>query len=369
MKTIATLVPMMLLGLFGLEACHTGQAPAEYPANAPQVRYVGRTLADADGRVSFDWAGTYWECRFTGTEIAMRASDTRRSFYNVFLDGELHRVVQVGGEDTLLVLASAPGDGVHDLRVQKRTEGEQGKATIHSFLLPKGGSLMDAPPKRTRHIEFIGNSLTCGYGADGQSPDEPFTVETENCDHAFACIIARYFDADYTLIAHAGRGVARNYGDSLRVSAYTMKDRMMNTFDEQPEPAWPFTAYRPDVVVINLGTNDFSTKPHPLKDEFVAAYRQILSQLRTHYGGDVPILCLYPADIPAYTYSYYETVVHGSGDPHVHLLALQPNIYNHTTDIGAAQHPGIRGHKKMAMAIIPYLSTLTGWELMGKPVE
>lgn len=101
----------------------------------------------------------------------------------------------------------------------------------------------------------------------------------------------------------------------------------------------------------------------------MAAYRQILSQLRTHYGGDVPILCLYPADIPAYTYSYYEAVVHGSGDPHVHLLALQPNIYNHTTDIGAAQHPGIRGHKKMAMAIIPYLSTLTGWELTGKPVE
>mgnify|MGYP000565073380 CR=1 FL=1 len=51
--------------------------------------------------------------------------------------------------------------------------------------------------------------------------------------------------------------------------------------------------YRPDLVVINLGSNDFSTEPHPYKREFVKAYMQIIAQLREHYGN-IPILCLYP---------------------------------------------------------------------------
>ena len=34
----------------------------------------------------------------------------------------------------------------------------------------------------------------------------------EFADLSYATIIARYFNADYTLIAHSGRGVVRNYG-------------------------------------------------------------------------------------------------------------------------------------------------------------
>ena len=75
----------------------------------------------------------------------------------------------------------------------------------------------------SRHIEFIGNSLTCGYGVEGKDRSEPYKAETENCNLSYATIIARYFNADYTLIAHSGRGVVRNYGDSVRISAVTMK--------------------------------------------------------------------------------------------------------------------------------------------------
>ena len=146
-------------------------------------------------------------------------------------------------------------------------------------------------------------------------------------------MIARYYDADYTLIAHSGRGAARNYGDSVRVSKVTMKDRMLNTFDEDLTHKWNFKGYRPDLVVINLGSNDFSTEPHPYKSEFTKAYKQILAQLREHYG-DIPILCIY-----------------------------------RTTDLGAAWHPGYSGHKKMAMWMIPYISTIMGWDLTDRVIE
>ena len=58
---------------------------------------------------------------------------------------------------------------------------------------------------------------------------------------------------------------------------------MLNTFDEDLTHKWNFKGYLPDLVVINLGSNDFSTEPHPYKSEFTKAYKQILAQLREHY--------------------------------------------------------------------------------------
>ena len=177
--------------------------------------------------------------------------------------------------------------------MQKRTEGEQGRTTIHAFLLDRGRRLLPAAPAPGRHIEFIGNSLTCGYGTEGLSKDEPFKPQTENCNKAYACIIARYFGADYTLIAHSGRGAARNYGDKNATSQNTMADRVANTFD----------------------------------------------------------LC-------------QSGVV-----PNLHFAAVLPGYCNDGSELGSSAHPNYAGHRKMAMLLIPYVSTLTGWEAEIKPVE
>ena len=203
--------------------------------------------------------------------MSLKVSDTGINYYNVFIDSLLHKIVKVTGKDTLINFISGIDKGVHRVLIQKRTEGEWGKTTIHQFVLPAGGKLEKETDRPSRHIEFIGNSLTCGYGVEGKDRSEPYKAETENCNLSYATIIARYFDADYTLIAHSGRGVVRNYGDSVRVSAVTMKDRMLNTFDMDLDKKWDFKTYKPDLVVINLGSNDFSTGLYPLEDEFIRA--------------------------------------------------------------------------------------------------
>ena len=164
----------------------------------------------------------------------MRAADSKRNYYNVFVDGKPHGKVTAEGPAKTIVLAEGLPHGVHTVLVQKRTEGEQGRTTL--FAVGSDGPLLDAPQAPGRHIEFIGDSHTCGYGTEGKSPKEPFTPETENCDLAWGCIIARYFDADYTLIAHSGQGIVRNWGDEKEVSDCTMRERMMRTFDMEETP-------------------------------------------------------------------------------------------------------------------------------------
>jgi len=337
-----------------------------FRADDKNISYVGRIQKSETGAVSFDWSGTYLTAKFTGNYCAIRVSDTRKNYYNVFVDDKLTGVVTTFGKDSLVVLAKGLKSGPHTLLLQKRSEGEQGKTTIHSFELSTKGNLLPANATKERHIEFIGNSITCGYGTEGLSKTEPFKAETENCNLAYSCIVSRYFDADYTLIAHSGRGAARNYGDTARVSKYSMKDLMMRTFDENKDQMWNFSDYTPDVVVINLGSNDFSTKPHPLKDEFLKAYDQIIGQIRARYG-DVPVLCVAPPKGPAF--EYIQSFCQAKGDKNLHFAAYLQGVYNNDSDQGSSGHPNYEGQKKIAMNLIPYISTITGWQLSGKIVK
>ena len=330
--------------------------------NNPNVSYIGRTEVDGNGSVSFDWTGTYFRTRLSGGKLSIRLSDTGINFYNVFVDSLLHKVVKVSGKDTLINFVSGIDRGFHRILIQKRTEGEWGQTTIHQFVLPKGGQLKKESDVPSRHIEFIGNSLTCGYGTEGKDRNEPYKAETENCNLSYATIIARYFNTDYSLVAHSGRGVVRNYGDSVRVSAVTMKDRMLNTFDINLDKKWDFKAYKPDLVVVNLGSNDFSTDLYPLEEEFIHAYKLLISRLRTHYGN-IPILCVSPAISQRQIIGYMEHLRQELKDEQVYLFIFPEGLYNNTTDLGAAWHPNYKGQTKMAMSLIPYISTITGWSL------
>ncbi len=339
---------------------------SSFRADNPNVRYVGRVQKSNAGEISFDWSGTYLTAKFTGSYCAIRISDTKRNYYNVFVDNKLSSVVTTHGKDSVVVLAQGLKRGVHSLFLQKRSEGEQGKTTIHGFELSKQEKFVAVDKKRERHIEFIGNSITCGYGTEGLSKNEPFKAETENCNLAYGCIVSRYFDADYTLIAHSGRGAARNYGDTARVSKISMKDLMMNTFDGDNNQKWNFTEYTPDLVVINLGSNDFSTKPYPLKEEFLKAYDQIIVQIRKVYG-DVPLLCVAPPKGPAF--SYIQEYCSNSKDKNLHFAAYLNGVYDNDSDLGSSGHPNYTGQQKIAMTLIPHISSIMYWELRDKPIK
>lgn len=337
-----------------------------FNANSPEIKYTGRTEKSANGEVRFNWSGTYLETGFTGSYVAIRASDTKRNYYNVFIDGVQTGVISVSGKDTTIVVAKWLKAGKHNLVLQKRSEGEQGTTTIKSIILESPGTLIAATPKKDRHIEFIGNSITCGYGTEGLVKTDPFKAETENCNIAFSCITARYFNADYTLIAHSGRGAARNYGDTSRVSKVTMRELIDGTFDMEPEKKWNFKEYTPDLVVINLGSNDFSTKPHPLKDEFIASYDKIISKLRAVYG-DVKILCVAPPKGGAFDYLREYCIE--KKDKNLHLTAYLNGVYNDDSDLGSSGHPNYEGQKKIAMTLIPHISSIMKWELSENPVK
>ena len=360
------LLAMLVFASAGLSAKKTVTV-VETPASDTRIEYTGRIMVEGD-EVSYDWSGVYFRIRFTGPSLAMKCSDSKNTWFNLWVDKEMTPAADkkflVAAKDTVVVLAEGLGKGEHEVILQKRTEGEQGRFTIHSFLTE--GQVLQATGRRDRHIEFIGDSYTCGYGTESASGNDPFLPETENCNLTYAAIAARYFNADFNLVSHSGQGICRNYDDYGQ--GYNMPDRYSQTFDESKEVIWNASdaPYRPDLVVIYLCTNDFSTARQPHETIFAGRYIELLKKVKANYGADMPVLCL-ASNVTPFSFDYIRNACMMSGLSNLTYVGLTKGIHNETDELGASWHPNYKGHKKVASCMIPYISTLTGWEMEEKP--
>lgn len=360
------------------------------PAADSRVTFVGRTLVE-NGDVSFDWTGVYFRIAFTGKSLSMRASDikwdtttemaaTRHNYFNVWIDApmsaEPHRIIEVASMDTVIELIDPvylknSKVKVHQVIVQKRTEGEQGKTIIHEFATDAKGQFLQAEPIRKRQLEFIGASYDCGYGVDDSSRLAKFTPETENASRSFPAIISRYFDADYVVVAHSGMGAARNYNSKF--DGYHMPDRYLQTFDMDSAQDTRWNAaesdIRPALTLIYLGGNDFSVSLQPSYEKFRDGYYRLIRYIKDNYGEDHPVLCV-SSKAHSTLLDYMRDMVKFCPMSNVHFMACCPSLHLSTDeDLGASMHPNYIGHQKFSYAYIPYVATITGWGLQDNPVK
>jgi hypothetical protein len=305
---------------------------------------------------------------------------TRHNYFNVWIDApmsaEPHRIIEVASLDTIIELIDpaylkASKIKEHKVIVQKRTEGEQGKTTVHEFITDAKGVFHQAEPIRKRQLEFIGASYDCGYGVDDTCRLAKFTPETENASRSFPAIISRYFDADYVVIAHSGMGAARNYNSKF--AGYHMPDRYLQTFDMDSTQATRWNAaesdIRPALTLIYLGGNDFSVSLQPSYEKFRDGYYRLIRSIKDYYGEDHPVLCV-SSKAHSTLLDYMRDMVKFCPMPNVHFMACCPALHLSTNeDLGAAMHPNYIGHQKFSYAYIPYVATITGWGLQDAPVK
>jgi lysophospholipase L1-like esterase len=223
------------------------------------VHVGGRAALAPDGAYEFGWPGVYFEARFQGPSVSV-AVDSASEHFAVLIDGQPKAVLQGAGE--VRASFSKLGPGPHVIRLQKLTESQTGKSRFLGFDAPQGSAL--PPQARPRQIEFIGDSYTVGYGntSAGRTCTPQEVHDTTNTRLAFGPLVAERLGADYQVNAYSGFGVVRNYaGGSPDQSMRTMYRRTIPgdaaRLDE-PRAGW-----RPQVIVIGLGTNDFSTPVKP----------------------------------------------------------------------------------------------------------
>lgn len=338
----------------------------EIQANDPLIHYVGRTSV-LGKEVGFDWVGTYFEFDVTSDYVAIDVEHSgngtggfKGSYLNIFIDGVLEKTVFI--DKTQTVLLEKLGKQKRTIKVQKRTEGRYGKLTIKKLRLAYKGELHKTVSTRQHLIEFVGDSYTCGYGVEGLSKTEAFKLETENSNLTYACIIARAFNTDYSLIANSGFGIVRNTGSATATSPLTMRDYFLRAYNMETTE-WDFVAYKPDMVVIFLGQNDFSgSGDKPNEKQFSEAYSTLIDHIRAKYGTETKIMCYAPRfGEPATGFVSRIVEARSAEDSNVFYGGSLAGVVTDDKDLGSISHPNYNGQKKMAKVMIPEIEKVMKW--------
>ena len=345
----------------------------------PLLNYLGRVDCRAPGGPLLGFVGSSVRVRFVGTGLDLKLKDfgggtpQTTNYYDVSVDGGAPRLLEVSPAEQLYPLASGLRDGEHQVELFKRVESAPGgnvgagKGQILGFVLHGKQLLPTAlPPRR---LEFIGDSITVGYGDEASTNDPSnvhYTTRGSNGHTAFGALTAARLGAQYMAVAYSGRGISRNYAGS---GGQLMPEMYLQSVPEDASAgAWDPAQYTPDAVIINLGSNDFST-PGVARQAFVQRYIAFLSQLRGYYPQAALVAALgpmlsdsYPPGQNALTNAQADVKAAiaaraQAGDGRVYFVSFATQ----TGPWGEDWHPSLATHEKMAQELSESLKTILGW--------
>ena len=333
------------------------------PPTEPLIRYTGRFDFSEPARPRFDWPAVTIEAAFEGTSVAALLADGLNS-YNVSIDGGAPFVLQTQAGQEHYPLAVGLADDRHTVRLVKRTETFYGTPAFLGFELDAGRGLLPLPPAPERQLEFVGDSITAGYGVEGESPTCIYSPQTENAELTYAAQTAAQLGAAYHVAAVSGLGVVRNYNSDGSLSPGTMLSYYGRTLANEEAEDWNFKSWIPDAVVINLGTNDFSTTPHPAGELFLIGYTNLIFKVRerypeTHIFAVSGPLMVGPAEDTIR--SVVTQMNEALDDQRVHYVPIENTLALTAVDFGCDWHPNASGQAKIAAQLVPAIAAVLGW--------
>lgn len=346
----------------------------------PNIQYIGRIDDSNPDNIVFAFPGVSIRAKFEGERIDAflteygHGTETTTNYFNVIIDGGEPTVLKLSSSQTTYTLASGLSHGEHTVELFKRTESNVGKVAFSGFQLAEGNSLLQADDLPDRKIEFIGNSITCGYGNEVSTTDPanfPFTSVNENNYKAWGAVAARSLNAQYSCVAYSGRGLMQNNDGSVNGVLPKIYNQVIA---DDASVQWDTKRYVPDIIVINLGTNDFAAETWanaPVTETaFVNAYISFINDLRTQYPCVSIICCVgtmmsdyYPAGANQWTriQEYVSSVrdyFNNQGDSKVYYLMLEPQ----ESPYGEDYHPTAATDAKMASTLVDFINSSVSWE-------
>ena len=247
-------ITLILLALV-LSLNYTCAAQQTLPADS--LHPFGRSWLTGDKHLELIGSAVHFGFSFSGSECSLYAyipDGGNHGYLQYELDGVYQKRIKVEGGSYQPLVIQASSDGRHTVWVYKATEALTGPIFVEKIT---GKDLHAVTTPQRPLIEFIGNSITCGAAADpsefpcgtGQYQDH------HNAYYAYGPRVARALKTNFILSSVSGIGVYRNWNTDgpAMPQVYETADLQLNS-----HRMWDFSRYRPAIVSIALGGNDYS---------------------------------------------------------------------------------------------------------------
>ncbi|SFR84591.1 SGNH/GDSL hydrolase family protein [Anaeromicropila populeti] len=350
-----------------------------FQVNESNVRILGRTkIMDQVTYMNYSCSGIEFE--FTGTSVsAVFITDREKwdegfkAWVAVFVDDNVtpEKRFPLEKAENTYTLYETDTERTIKIRIVKMSEVAFAKAGIKEIIVEGTGEITPTKGKE-RRIEFIGDSITCGYGMEGIWNKDVFHTAQENAWEAYAAKTARYFNADFNLVSWSGIGIISSWTDldEPNTSEWLMPDLyrytdggMERQLGKTDYEEWDHTRFEPQLIVINLGTNDASyTKG--IEDrvkQFELGYYELLQQVRSK-NLEAEIICALGAmgqDLCPAVENAVNRFRKETQDEKVHTLVF--DVQEERDGIGADWHPSWITQDKMSKKLIEKVKEVMGW--------
>ena len=371
------------------------------------LTWFGRTL-DHNGIRYFDFSASGFEFSFYGTKAEckiisdshllgdeakgvlgvyvstledVKKSQNQKEIKNAYDKDLLYpqgfkKIVLENQENNIILFESEKPQKVHIkvLRLSEAIYGYSGfdSAKLDGELLPAEVTSSSAEKtKAPLKLEFIGDSITCGYGIEGIYGKDTFTTKQERPDLAYAYLTAQALGAEYQLVSRSGIGLISCYTDPLTVTLPNHAEPLMSQIwpytdrylsqrlGIEPE-LWDESRFSPDIVIIHLGTNDTSWV-RGLEDRrlsFVNLYEQMIEAIHRRSPKARILGCLgaMGQELCASVEEAFERF--GKTFPSVQTKVVKFPVQDENGDgVATDWHPNTITHKKIAEILTKEIKT------------
>lgn len=261
-----------------------------------QLKVLGRSKAYGTS-ISGDWSACGIEfaahCKgdvaVTVTVITIPEDNYEAgSYFTVHVDGVRDETRYLATEGTHdIVIARDLPEGDHRFRIARQAHNTHCNLNYDAVTID--GELNEKPADRDFYIEFLGDSITCCWGVYVNPGDNPEAYPFSDGTSSYAFFAADELNADYSMVC---RG---SWGFMAKVPGCNIPDAYPYVcYSRNREDLYDFEAARkPDLIVINLGTNDSGWQNGDDKRaEFQAKVEAFLDDLLAK-NGKKPILYVY----------------------------------------------------------------------------
>ncbi|MCR5250322.1 MAG: SGNH/GDSL hydrolase family protein [Lachnospiraceae bacterium] len=225
----------------------------------------GRTVASRNPAVLL-WGGSSVDLTVRCSELWVELAGPfaiREVWIAIEINGEIMARQMVSPERSRICIfrgkSTARPSRVRIIKeAQAMNDETEHRLEVYAFYLD--GEVLETAPKK-RRIEFIGDSINSGEGARGAVEEDEWIPLYFSHTHAYPYMVAKELDADYRVVSQGGWGLYVSWDNRRQcnipriyreICSVTVPDFAVAGLHEAND----FAAWQPDVIVVNLGTND-----------------------------------------------------------------------------------------------------------------
>lgn len=250
---------------------------------------------------------------------------------------------------------------IHFVKVSEAAFGSFG---IDAFYCDKEDTF-EALPENELKIEYIGDSITCGYGVEGVLNVDEFTTSQENPYKSFSIRSAKSLHADYQLCSWSGIGVISKYippevdepDTSIMIQEiypYTAKELQERM---KMEPVlWDFDRFVPNVIVLNIGTNDSSyTREKADREAYYAKTMKQFIHMIHEKNPQAKIVFVYGVMDQTLCATIDQMVKELVADGNDYISYLHLPFQDEADGIGTDSHPSALTQEKCGRMVVEFI--------------